>query len=103
MIQEDVSSVVSPVLRHLESGTDDEQISARQTEREKNTNMNLNVFILLRRNSPVNRRHHPTVPPGGVVECSGEQVVTGGGGAVIQRVEPGRRLLQQLVSCLAAQ
>lgn len=31
MVQEDASSVLRPVPRHLERGTDDEQVSAKQT------------------------------------------------------------------------
>ena len=41
--------------------------------------------------------------PGGVVERSGEQVVSSSWRAVIQRVEPGRRLLQHVTSCRSSQ
>lgn len=46
MVQEDVSLAVSPVASHLQTGTDDEQISAAQTQTNKQTGI-IHYYVIL--------------------------------------------------------
>lgn len=68
VVQEDVSSAVSPVASHLQAGTDDEQVSATHTHGGQQRKWKLQGAL-------VSCCGH--VSPGSVVECSGEQVVPG--------------------------
>lgn len=48
MVQEDASSVLRPVPRHLERGTDDEQVSAKQTHESVHQKHDNSVCVCVR-------------------------------------------------------